>query len=160
MARYPKGASPKLTEELIEQIAAAIRGGCYVETASALCGVSKDTFYRWLKEALGEDASPLHVKLSDAVKKGLAEAEARDVAVIDSAAQSGQWQAAAWRLERKFPEKWGRQARLQVEHSGPEGGPIEVKDSRESMKRILTDPDAFAALEVLEATFEVTKPKP
>ena len=118
MARHPKHSTPKLTPKLIDDLATAIRGGCYVETAVALCGISKDTFYRWLRlaDSVGPDST--YGKLSDAVKKGLAEAEARDIAVIDSAAQSGQWQAAAWRLERKFPDKWGRQARLQVEHLG------------------------------------------
>jgi len=36
MARHPKGTAPKLTEELINQMATAIRNGAYVETAVAL----------------------------------------------------------------------------------------------------------------------------
>ncbi len=37
----------------------------------------------------------------------MAEAEIRDVALIGKHAEYS-WQAAAWRLERKFPAKWGR----------------------------------------------------
>lgn len=35
------------------------------------------------------------------------------------------WQAAAWRLERKFPEKWGRRER--IEHTTPSDEPLVVR---------------------------------
>ncbi|MBX2987871.1 MAG: hypothetical protein KF802_08225 [Bdellovibrionaceae bacterium] len=131
MARHPKDTTPKLTEQLIETIAQAIRVGAYVETAVALAGVSKDSFYRWLRQAESDDSTPLTVKLSDAVKKALAESEKRDLDVIDKAAQEGEWTAAAWRLERKFPNKWGRQSKVQLEHTGMDGGPIEIQSMTE-----------------------------
>ena len=127
MARHPKASTPTLTDELIETIAQAIRVGSYVETAVALAGVSKDSFYRWLRQAESDDANEMTVKLSDAVKKALAESEKRDLDVIDKAAQEGEWTAAAWRLERKFPNKWGRQSKVQLEHTGMDGGPIEIQ---------------------------------
>ncbi|MBS1983804.1 MAG: hypothetical protein JST16_06505 [Bdellovibrionales bacterium] len=150
MARHPKGTSPKLTAKVIERIAASIRSGCYVETAVALEGLSKQSFYRWLKQAESDDATELTQKLSDAVKKAMAAAELRDLAVIDRAAQQGEWTAAAWRLERKHPERWGRQARIQHEHTGAGGGPIEVVHRTENIKRILSDASALDALEVIE----------
>lgn len=128
MARHPKNSTPKLTPKLIEDISLVIRKGNYVETAVALCGISKQTFYRWLRQAETEDATDLIKKLSDAIKKALAESETRDLAVIDKAAQEGEWTAAAWRLERKFPEKWGRRAHVQLEHFGAGGGPISFID--------------------------------
>lgn len=151
MARHPKGSTPTLSEELIERLANTIRGGAYVETAAAFCGISKDTFYRWLRLAESDDSTELLLKLSDAVKKAMAEAELRDLRVIDQAAQGGVWQAAAWRLERKYHDRWGRQAKVQIEHSGLEGKPLEVTDRAARLKRILTDPDALSALETLEA---------
>ena len=58
---------------------------------------------------------------AQAVNRAVAESESRDLATILKAAQS-QWQAAAWRLERRFPEKYGRNDRLKVdakiEHDG------------------------------------------
>lgn len=131
MARHPKASTPTLNDELIETIAQAIRVGSYVETAVALAGVSKDSFYRWLRQAENDDANEMTVKLSDAVKKALAESEKRDLDVIDRAAQQGEWTAAAWRLERKFPNKWGRQSKVQLEHTGMDGGPIEVQSMTE-----------------------------
>jgi transposase len=150
MARFEKGSIPMLTEKLIVELSSFIAHGCYVETAVALCGISKQTFYRWLKDSQKEDASDLLLKLSDAVKKAAAESEVRDLAVIDKAAQEGVWQAAAWRLERKHPERWGRQSKVQLEHTGS----IEAIDRTEQIKKVLSDPDALRAIEMLEAKLD------
>lgn len=161
MARHPKGSTPTLTEELIERLASTIRGGAYVETAAAFCGISKDTFYRWLRmaesvvsgqrpDAQSDETTELLIKLSDAVKKAMAEAELRDLLVIDRAAQEGVWQAAAWRLERKYHDRWGRREKLQLEHTLPNKPRKEESDRGERLKRILSDPDALTALETLE----------
>jgi hypothetical protein len=45
------------------------------------------------------------------IKKALSRGETNYVNVIKKAAESGTWQAAAWMLERKFPDRWGRQER-------------------------------------------------
>jgi hypothetical protein len=57
------------------------------------------------------------------VEKAEADAHARNLLLIQTAAQGGTWQAAAWFLERKYPHLYGRRA---VEVSGPERGPIQV----------------------------------
>ncbi len=119
----------KLNEALQHKIVTAIRAGNYIETAAAYAGIHKSTLYDWLKRGEREKQrvakNPRYrikkdeqqfVEFSDAVEKALAEAEVRDVAIIGKAAEE-YWQAAAWRLERKFPEKWGRQ-KIDIEHSG------------------------------------------
>lgn len=50
------------------------------------------------------------------IKKAEAEAEAAAVLHIKKAASEGTWQAAAWFLERKHKQRWGKQDR--VEHAG------------------------------------------
>ena len=163
MARYPKKSTPKLTEELIEKLALVIRHGAYIETAAAFCGIHKDSLYRWLKIAAGDEATELHHQLNDALKRALADAEIRDLSVITKAAQEGIWQAAAWRLERKHPERWGRHARVEVQHSGVDGRPIEIADRSEALKKILADPAVLIAFETLEnriGTGETTDEEP
>jgi hypothetical protein len=90
-----------------------------VETAAACAGIHKDTFYEWMKK--GARGQQPYVAFAEAVNKAVAESESRDLATILKAAQS-QWQAAAWRLERRFPEKYGRNDRVKVdakiEHDG------------------------------------------
>lgn len=58
----------------------------------------------------------------ESVKKAEAQAVARNVAVIQSAAKDS-WQAAAWWLERKYPQEWGKKDRL--EHVGKDDEPIQ-----------------------------------
>ena len=122
-----KGGRPtKISKSLIDEFARVVKAGNYIETAAAYVGISKNTVYDWLRRGAREKerleknprAKPKKseapfVEFSDAVEKALAAAEIRDVMIIGKAAET-QWQAAAWRLERKFPERWGRKERLEV----------------------------------------------
>lgn len=89
----------KLTPELQERLVAFLRAGNYVETAAACAGIHKDTFYEWCKK--GRKGEEPFAAFVEAVDKAIAESEARDVALIGKAATVN-WQAAAWRLERKM----------------------------------------------------------
>lgn len=116
-----KGGRPtKLTPEIQEEICKVIRSGNYIETAAAYAGVHKSSIYEWMKRGAREKdrlrknpkarmkkSEAIYVDFSDAIEKALAHAEIRDVAIIGKAAET-QWQAAAWRLERKFRDRWGR----------------------------------------------------
>lgn len=102
----------KLTPELQEKILLHLRVGAYVETAAACAGIHKDTFYEWLKK--GARGQQPYAAFADAVNKAVAESESRDLATILKASTK-YWVAAAWRLERRFPEKYGRNDRVKVE---------------------------------------------
>ena len=108
------GRPSKLTPELQAQIILALRAGNYIEVAAAHVGIDKVTLYAWLRE--GARHPGRHREFSHAVLKAQAEAHVMDVARIAKAAQT-QWQAAAWRLERKFPAQWGRRDYLTHEHT-------------------------------------------
>jgi len=108
----------KISKEKINQIVEAVRAGNFIETAAAFAGLSKQTLYNWLKEGMrerdrrenGEEpdrTKDMYVKFSIDIEQAMAEAEMRDVEIITKAAEQ-QWQAAAWRLERKYPDRWGR----------------------------------------------------
>lgn len=108
MARYERNSTPKLTNKLIEEISQLLEKGNFVESSAAACGISKDTFYRWLRNGKGESPSLLEKKLSDAVMRSIAKAEISDLARIDEFAKlPNGFRAVAWRLERRFPKKWG-----------------------------------------------------
>jgi transposase len=135
------GRPTKLTPEVQDKIVAALRAGNYQETAAMYAGVEARTFYRWMVrgESDGvEDES--YRQFRHAVEKAKADAEVRDIALIDKAAHDGSWQAAAWKLERKFPQKWGRVNRTEI--SGPEGKPVEVRTSVEAILEALGVDDA------------------
>lgn len=101
-----RGRPPKLSRRMIGEVAAALRAGNFVVTTCALVGIHRATFYEWMHLATLPGASRLLREFSDTTRRAIAEAEARDVAAIDAAAQKGSWQAAAWRLERRVPQRW------------------------------------------------------
>ena len=88
----------KYKPELVNEIIKYIEAGNYQKTACEAVGISEETFYTWMKEK---------PEFSESIKKAESKAIARNVMIIQKAAQTS-WQAAAWFLERKDYERWGR----------------------------------------------------
>lgn len=73
----------------------------------------------------------VYFEFFEAVKTAEAQAVARSVATIQAASRKS-WQAAAWWLERKHPDEWGRKERH--EHVGKDGEPIKLDmDPRDAL---------------------------
>ena len=132
------GRPTKLTNEVQERICDVLRAGNYQDAACGYVGISENTYYQWLKK--GETGQQPYADFREAVRRARAEAELRNVTLINRAAQSGQWQAAAWHLERSFPRKWGRMERLEM--TGAEGGPIGVANPRDKLLNMLSDEES------------------
>lgn len=97
----------------------------YRETACAAAGIDSKTLRNWLKLAKrGGKANHIYVQFAHDLEVAEAKTEIVDLATISKASRED-WRAAAWRLARKNPDRWGERTRL--EHSGPDGGPIETK---------------------------------
>lgn len=113
---FVAGRPTKLTAETHAAICGAIRAGNHLETSAKYAGINRDTLFDWLRRGrqprLPENDKFRRFALD--CDKSLATAEVRDVALIEQAAQSGTWTAAAWRLERMYPERYGR--RMQEVH--------------------------------------------
>jgi hypothetical protein len=104
------GRPSVLTPEITETIANALKSGAYIETAVIFAGIHKATFFRWMQRGARERSGPLH-SFCDAIKKAMAFAELRLLALVRAAAESGvdsSWTAAAWMLERRWPAKYRR----------------------------------------------------
>lgn len=107
---------PILDDDVILNVYQTLRSGSTLESAAAIAGVSTVAFFEWLRigrKELKDRAFDLHhddkeryVKLLYAVEKAHAEYEVNTLKIIDAAAAKGAWQAAAWRLERKFPKHY------------------------------------------------------
>jgi|LakMenEpi03Aug12_release.lakeMendotaPanAssembly.Ray.scaffolds.fasta_scaffold931249_2 transposase len=123
------GRPTKLNEQTHEAIVTAVRAGNYVETAAQAAGISERTFYHWMERGEADYESDLDSPFSQffqAVEKAKAESEKIDLDLIAKAAGEGNWQAAAWRLERRFKDKWGRNDKMKIEHAGSIGRDVEV----------------------------------
>lgn len=120
------GRPSKLTPQTHDKIIGAIKAGNYLETAARYAGVDQSTLHRWLNRGKDENAEPEYRQFYEAVESARAEAEARNVALIQQAANAGTWQAAAWYLERTAHSRWGRKQSLEVSGNGGEPVQIEV----------------------------------
>jgi hypothetical protein len=100
------GRPSKLTDDVREEIVEAIKMGCYPEIAAEAAGVSPATYYRWMEEGAREEAEPEFREFRESVTRARAFSERADIALIDAAANAGDWRAAAWKRGQSSPERW------------------------------------------------------
>jgi len=120
--KSPGGRKPIiLTNALRDRITTLVRQGNAINTAVRAAGISMDTFKKWMdrvsesnlmkvEDPKEMEALEPYMVLAEEVVQAAAEAEVNRVSLIDKAAQLGQWGAAAWWLERRLPERWGKRA--------------------------------------------------
>jgi hypothetical protein len=109
-----------LSPAVVEEVRRLLPTVLYLESVGDYLGITHATWGNWLRRGRKEhnrlqrypgeepsEAESLYLEFFAAVKKGLAEGQIADAATIKRAAAK-HWQAAAWRLERRFPERWGR----------------------------------------------------
>jgi hypothetical protein len=124
------GRPTNLTPATAHRIIQVLRAGGYVETAVKVAGVSPRTLRRWLKLGDPEGEDPhyqQHRELRAAIEQARGEAETRNVAIINQAAPSN-WMAAAWLLERQYPERWGRPSQRQNLEPAKTAAPVKPDD--------------------------------
>ena len=173
-----------LTDELVKKVSSLILAGAYIETACAAVGFSKKLYFEWLKLAanlrqllVNEEEEtdieelktirkkiamidPIYLQFSDSIQKAVVESELRDLMRIDAAAVKS-WQAAAWKLERKHPQRWSRNQK--IEHTGEvkQNVAVEVSidDTRRTILDMMKNPEALLLAEKLvdQMTIEVSE---
>jgi len=130
-----RGRPTKFTPETIEKILAGISEGLPYDTACALANCDYTTFRKWMQAAESENAGQALIDFFDNVKKAEAKAEEIHIQNIKKASDSGAWQAGAWILERRYPEKWGRVERLKQELTGKNGSDLVINLTSSSFKQ-------------------------
>lgn len=140
--RRSRALDPLVVERLVEAAAAC----CSPEEAAALAGIGRSTYFAWLargrqaREARDSGAEVLATEtpfldLLDHITRARAEQAIHAVAAIHAAADRGQWRAAAWFLERSYPERWGAPSRR---HPQPPPAPAPVDLSPQALADRIT----------------------
>lgn len=101
------GRPSKLTPQVHNRIIEAIKQGATYDLASKYGGIAYNTFNEWMKRGAQEDEGPFR-DFYDAVKLAEGQAAMHWLSLIQMAAHGGNWQAAAWKLERRYPNEYGR----------------------------------------------------
>jgi len=110
-----RGRKGKYNPEVVKLITDALSLGTTVADACEYANINPDTYYEWLKR---------HPDFSDAVKRAFAAATVSLVGRIRREADEGAWQAAAWLLERRLPDRYGRRV---IQHEGSADKPLRIE---------------------------------
>ena len=100
---------PKLTQEMVDEAIALKADGLSNGDIICALGIHESTFYRWIGDPKN--------KLQRALSEGLIQEESAFkrtlLTTIRSAAlaRNQYWTAAAWLLERKYPDEFGKAER-------------------------------------------------
>lgn len=115
-----RGAREKLTQDGIKTALRLCKCGLPDCQIAAALGVKAQTFSLWRNHPKTKN----QIQLSEALKKADAEREAALVTRIMRASDKS-WQAAAWLLERRYPDRYAKPVR-----------PIEDKSAERDDERI------------------------
>lgn len=112
-----RGATPpRLDSPKMLHLLAALETGAHVREACRAGGIAERSLYRWLSQgeeenAQGEEGSPVwHIWQAVTLARTVPEVQALQ-AIQNAFHKRGQWRAAAWFLERRYPHRWGKNAR-------------------------------------------------
>ena len=104
-----KGRPTSFNRTRANQIVSAIRRGLPYKLAASAGGISYNTFIRWRNEGSSADAPAYLREFCHQVRNAEAEAAQRFLKLIETAARKN-WQAAAWMLEKRHPDLFGKTA--------------------------------------------------
>jgi hypothetical protein len=133
----------KLTPEIHQTIVEAVRAGNFFSTACRMAGIKENTGYGWLARGRGIRGTPGRV-YQDFAKDIEAAEPVAEIAALRGIIEIGNgvefikksktftkpdgtrveeverelvrdWKAFAWYLERKYPQRWGKQKIAEVE---------------------------------------------
>ena len=115
------GRKTKLTPEVQDIIVDGINAGLTLGLTCARAGVARSTFYDWLEKGEAAKSGAL-MEFSDTVSRARADSAIRLVSQITLQAPTD-WRAAAFLLERRFPDDYGKRSEV----TGKDGGPVKVE---------------------------------
>ena len=105
------GRPTKCNPKTIARIAKVLALGGTINSACRAGGIDTATYYSWLRR--GEEGEDPFVGFLSAVKESQAVAEHKALSIINEA-MLDHWQAAAWLLERRYPDDYGRRQRMDI----------------------------------------------
>ena len=113
----------KITPELIEEICNYIAAGYSYAQSAKLAGIAESTFFRWKTFGQLEGAETIYQLFCIEVQEASEFSEGEALQLVRSAAIRGRnWKAAAWFLERRFPEKYEKRNLPKAPISPPDEG--------------------------------------
>ena len=121
----PEGGKTKCTDAMIKSISDDVGSGMYVDRAVTANGITRNTYYHWLKRGAEDLEKHIESQFSKfVVELDIAHAACeRDLLdeIYKASANKAQWQNFAWILERTRNQRFGQ--KQEIVHKSMEGGP-------------------------------------
>lgn len=128
------GRPSVFTPQAVKRVTDALRLGATYRMAAQYGGVSYDAVNDWMNKGkiaakYAENGDPIpqdleaYYQFHQELQKAEAEAVLGWLAKIEKEANEGNWQAAAWKLERRYPKDYSRNV---TEVVGDDGGPVKI----------------------------------
>lgn len=111
MDQTKTGRPLKLTESVKINLLSALRKGASYELACHYAGIAYSTFRNWMLKGDGAqeyETGDIFLDFFVEVKKAEADAALKWLEHIDLAVENGHWQAAAWKLERRYSKDYAK----------------------------------------------------
>lgn len=119
-----RGRPTKLNEEKVEQMERLLAAGVSRTDAVRNAGISYQCFLDWMERGAIEKTGK-YFEFSERIKKAESQAAVACTLTIQQARIEGNWQAAAWWLERRRPQEYRKVER--IENTGIDGQPQQVE---------------------------------
>jgi len=115
--------------KLVDKVIQLLQEGNHLDIAAMASGVSTTAVRGWIRRG-NEEEEGIYFEFAQRAKAALAVAEANIVAAVNNAAigPQGDWRAGISILERRFPERWAKQDRTQIQITAPELSPEIVRN--------------------------------
>ena len=141
----------KLTPELTREITSYIQDGNTPTISATLVGISPSTYFDWMSK--GSNQQPGFMEFSESIKRACAQSIVNRVAHISRVADSGNWRAAAWMLERMAPESFGKNSTRAPEAGrqrldSPQG--VSIQKLKESIVKIQENRNQIQGNSIME----------
>jgi hypothetical protein len=115
------GRPSKLTPDVQQTLVFALSEGATIEHACDYAGIDPKTFYNWMQRGeSGEDEA--YFQFFQTITRARGRGIVTDLSTISKAVLAGDWHAAAWRLQHRYPQDYG--AKLKI--SGDADNPLTV----------------------------------
>lgn len=114
LSKKKTGRETKLNKEMIEKIARYIELGFTIKDTCEAVGINKDTFFEWKRQGKSDKENGIKSDFSDfsdSIKKSKHSIKELMLSKIVQTAKE-KWEAAAWWLERNFPEDYSLRPEL------------------------------------------------
>src|SRR6185295_15668449 len=100
----------KLTPAVQQTLVFALTEGASIAHACDYAGIAPATYHAWITR--GEAGEEAFLDFLESVTRARGQGVVTDLLTISHAVRAGDWHAAAWRLQHRYPQDYGANLKI------------------------------------------------